>query len=205
MNIIEMNNITKTYPLGNTTVHALRGITMSIPEGDFMSKKKDISALDIRTMHETASNIIKLEKVLNLITFLAVIILFFIILIGVVNTLRMTIKERTREIGTIRAIGMRRSDVRNLIITETFLLALFSTITGTVLSFAIMELSQAWEIHASSFMNILLVDHRLYFLPSALSILFNMSLILLITVITAYFPSKNAANKTVADALRHFE
>lgn len=32
-----MNNITKTYPLGNTTVQALRGITLSIPAGDFIS------------------------------------------------------------------------------------------------------------------------------------------------------------------------
>ncbi|MBU0994174.1 MAG: ABC transporter ATP-binding protein [Proteobacteria bacterium] len=37
MSIIEMNNITKIYPLGNTTVPALRGITLSIPEGDFIS------------------------------------------------------------------------------------------------------------------------------------------------------------------------
>ena len=170
-----------------------------------MSEKKDITALDIRTMHETASNIVKLEKVLNLITFLAVIILFFIILIGVINTLRMTIKERTREIGTIRAIGMQRKDVRNLIITETFLLSLFSTIMGTIVAFLVMEISQIWEINASSFMNILLVNHRLYFLPNAMSILFNMGLILLITLMTAYFPSKKAAHKTVADALRHFE
>lgn len=37
MNIIEMDNITKQYPLGNTTVHALRGITLNIREGDFIS------------------------------------------------------------------------------------------------------------------------------------------------------------------------
>lgn len=32
-----MENITKNYPLGNTTVHALRGVTLSIHEGDFIS------------------------------------------------------------------------------------------------------------------------------------------------------------------------
>lgn len=37
MNIIEMNAITKDYPLGNTTVNALRGITLDIPEGDLIS------------------------------------------------------------------------------------------------------------------------------------------------------------------------
>jgi putative ABC transport system ATP-binding protein len=37
MNIIEMENITKQYPLGNTIVHALRGVTLTIHEGDFIS------------------------------------------------------------------------------------------------------------------------------------------------------------------------
>lgn len=37
MNIVEIRNLTKNYPLGNTTVHALRGIDMDIPEGSLMS------------------------------------------------------------------------------------------------------------------------------------------------------------------------
>lgn len=37
MNIIEIKGLKKNYPLGTTTVHALRGINMNIREGDFMS------------------------------------------------------------------------------------------------------------------------------------------------------------------------
>ncbi len=37
MNIIEINGLTKDYPLGTTTVHALRGVYMAVAEGDFMS------------------------------------------------------------------------------------------------------------------------------------------------------------------------
>jgi putative ABC transport system ATP-binding protein len=37
MNIIETAGLKKNYPLGNTTVHALRGIDLSIEKGDFMS------------------------------------------------------------------------------------------------------------------------------------------------------------------------
>jgi putative ABC transport system ATP-binding protein len=37
MNIVEIRNLTKNYPLGNTTVHALRGIDMDIPKGSLMS------------------------------------------------------------------------------------------------------------------------------------------------------------------------
>lgn len=172
---------------------------------DFMSQKIYAAVLDVRTMHETGSNIIKLEKVLNLITLSAVLVLFFIILIGVVNTLRMTIKERIREFGTIRAIGMQRNDLCRLIITETFFLALLGTISGTVFAFMIMRISQIWEIHASSFMNILLVNHRLYFVPDILSIFLNMLLILTIAVLTAYFPARKASRMIIAEALRHHE
>jgi putative ABC transport system ATP-binding protein len=37
MNIIEINGLTKDYPLGDTTVHALRGVTLEVKAGDFMS------------------------------------------------------------------------------------------------------------------------------------------------------------------------
>lgn len=37
MNIIEMKSITKDYPLGETVVHALRGVDLSVEEGEFIS------------------------------------------------------------------------------------------------------------------------------------------------------------------------
>ena len=37
MNIIEIKNLKKDYPLGETTVHALRGVSLTIKEGDFLS------------------------------------------------------------------------------------------------------------------------------------------------------------------------
>jgi putative ABC transport system ATP-binding protein len=37
MNVIELANVKKDYPLGATTVHALRGVSLAIKEGDFIS------------------------------------------------------------------------------------------------------------------------------------------------------------------------
>jgi putative ABC transport system ATP-binding protein len=37
MNVIELENVKKDYPLGATTVHALRGVSLAIKEGDFIS------------------------------------------------------------------------------------------------------------------------------------------------------------------------
>ena len=37
MKIIELNDVKKDYPLGNTTVHALKHVDFTVPEGDFLS------------------------------------------------------------------------------------------------------------------------------------------------------------------------
>ncbi len=161
--------------------------------------------IDVRTMYESASQILDLESALNIITLVAVIVLFFIILIGVINTLRMTIKERTREIGTVRAIGMQSKDVRNSFIIETVLLAAFACLGGIVMAFILMGIMSLFTINTTSIFSILLVERHLHFLPSLTSILGNFLLILGITAITAYFPARKAAKLSAAAALRHYE
>jgi len=169
-------------------------------------KKWKGTVVDVATMYETASDILKLEGVLKLITFSAVLVLFFIIVLGVVNTLRMTIRERTREIGTIRAIGMQKNDVRNSFIFETFFLTLFASVAGTLAGFAgIWILSHITINMQDNPLGMLLVNGHLYFLPTVSGIVENILLIIAIAVVTAYFPARRAATMSPASALRHFE
>ena len=62
----------------------------------------------------------------------AVAIIFLVALLIINNTLMMSTLERTREIGTMRAIGAQRGFVRGMIFTETALLALFFGALGVV-------------------------------------------------------------------------
>jgi putative ABC transport system permease protein len=55
-----------------------------------------------------------------------------IALIGIVNTLMLSVLERTREIGLLRAVGMRRPQVRAMIRSEAVILALFGAVIGVV-------------------------------------------------------------------------
>ncbi len=169
-------------------------------------KKTHAASIDVNSMYEGASDVLKLESVLNIITLTSVLVLFFIILIGVVNTLRMTIKERTREIGTIRALGMQKKDVRGIFIVETTLLALFASMAGTIFALVLMSVLSLPEFSVTDNpMGILLVNRHLYFMPTPGGIISNVILILIITFITAYFPAKRAANLSAAEALRHYE
>jgi putative ABC transport system permease protein len=56
-----------------------------------------------------------------------------IALLGIANTLALSIFERTRELGVLRAVGMRRSQVRSSVRWESIIIALFGTTLGLAL------------------------------------------------------------------------
>ena len=66
-------------------------------------------------------------SVLNALVALAVVIA----LIGIANTLALSVSERTREIGLLRAVGMSRRGVRRMIRYESAVIAAFGAVLGT--------------------------------------------------------------------------
>ncbi len=64
---------------------------------------------------------------------------------GVINTMLMSISERTREIGTLRAIGARKGDVLRMFMSEAFLIGLIGAgvgvLIGVIVSIALPSLT----------------------------------------------------------------
>ena len=60
----------------------------------------------------------------------------FIALMGIVNTLALSVFERTREIGLLRAIGMTRRQVRSMVRWESVLIATIGAVAGAVVGIA---------------------------------------------------------------------
>ena len=60
-----------------------------------------------------------------------------IALIGIVNTLILSVFERTREIGLLRAVGMKRREVKTMIRSESVIIALFGAGVGVVIGTAL--------------------------------------------------------------------
>jgi ABC-type lipoprotein release transport system permease subunit len=162
--------------------------------------------VDVQTMFENASMIVDFQRGLNTVSIVAVLILFFVILIGVVNTMRMSIRERTREIGTNRAIGMQRADVRAVFVLEIVFLALVACLAGILLAYGLMALLSRFtvELKDNPF-SMFFVNKHLYFLPKPWTIIGNFLTIVIVALVIAFFTARRAAKLRVADALRHFE
>lgn len=60
-----------------------------------------------------------------------------IAVLGIINTLALSVVERRREIGMLRAVGTQRSQVRRTIYLESMLIAIFGAIVGLVLGIAL--------------------------------------------------------------------
>ncbi|HEX3900109.1 MAG TPA: FtsX-like permease family protein [Mycobacteriales bacterium] len=56
-----------------------------------------------------------------------------IALIGIINTLMLSVFERTREVGLLRAVGMTRRQIRSMVRVESVILALFGALIGIVI------------------------------------------------------------------------
>jgi putative ABC transport system permease protein len=79
-----------------------------------------------------ASESSKLDTLLNLVRAL-LILAIVIALLGVVNTLVLSISERTREIGLMRAIGMYRGQLRQIVAAESMIISAIGALLGVIL------------------------------------------------------------------------
>src|SRR5437763_2385756 len=109
---------------------------------------------------------------------------------GIVNTLVLTVFERTREIGMLRAIGMTRRQVRRMIRHESVITALIGGVLGIVLGIVLGGLLVAR------------VDFIQFSLPIGSLIVFAV-LTVVVGILAAIFPARRAARLNVLEALQY--
>jgi putative ABC transport system permease protein len=121
-------------------------------------------------------------------------IALFIGVIGMLNTMMISVFERTKEIGTLRAVGWRRSRVVRMILTEALLLSAAGAVMGLLLS-----LGLTWFLsQVPSASNLILPSHVT---PSlALKALL---LAIVSGVLGAIYPAYLATRLQPTEALRH--
>ncbi|WP_433205133.1 ABC transporter permease [Dactylosporangium sp. CS-047395] len=72
-----------------------------------------------------------LDSILVIVQILLLIALFISVL-GVINTLLLSVIERTRELGMLRAVGLRRGQTWRMVTTESIVITVFGTLLGLV-------------------------------------------------------------------------
>ena len=111
-------------------------------------------------------------------------------LFGIVNTLVLTVFERTRELGMLRAVGMTRAQVRRMIRFESVITALIGAAIGIALGIVL------------SVLLIARVDFIVLSWPVVSLIVFVLAAII-VGLIAAIFPARRASRLNVLEALQY--
>jgi putative ABC transport system permease protein len=109
---------------------------------------------------------------------------------GIVNTLVLTVFERTREIGMLRAIGMTRRQVRRMIRHESVITAAIGGVLGIVLGIVLGGLLVSR------------VDFIVFSVPVGSLVVFAVMTIV-VGILAAIFPARRAARLNVLEALQY--
>lgn len=88
--------------------------------------------LDLTTWTDEVSFLVWVIAAIDSVSFLLIAVLTGIIAIGIMNALWIAVRERTTEIGTLRAIGMSRRRVLVMFLAEALLLGVVGCLIGTV-------------------------------------------------------------------------
>ncbi len=120
-------------------------------------------------------------------------ILLIIIAVGIMNTLWIAIRERTREIGTLRAIGMQRTRVLAMFLVEAFTLSLAAALFGSVLGLLACAAVNAAHLHAPLSVQLFLMREEVHFAVRPSVLLGSIALITGCTTAISLIPSFLAA------------
>jgi putative ABC transport system permease protein len=126
-----------------------------------------------------------------------------IVLFTVTNTMSMAVVERTTEIGTLRAIGLKQSDIRGMFVTEGLMLGGLGAILGIAVALLL-----AWVINHVGLT--WLPPGRIEPIPLAVRVageyemlLASAAVLVMVAALSAILPAARAARMNIVDALRH--
>ncbi len=159
--------------------------------------------LDVTNWEEETSFIKWIVDILSYFATLVILILVVIIGVGIMMVVWISVRERTREIGTLRAVGMQRGSVLAMFVTEGFLLGLFGTVVGTIVGLVTTLVINAAQIGLPKSWQFVFMSERLIIVPTVGWSIFGVLFITAIITGISVIPSFLAARLKPISAMSH--
>jgi len=185
-------------------------IAVSLDDNEFLDQVQGhVAALDsgleVMNWKELSPEMSYMTESMDLYMYIFIIIILLALLFGIINTMLMVVMERTKEIGMLMAIGMRKGRIFRMIVLESILLSLVGGILGILIGAGVSEIRSNHPIDLSRWSagyEALGYDSFVY-LQLQPELLLNVALMVIFTgIIAALYPAYKALRNDPADALR---
>lgn len=113
--------------------------------------------------------------------------------VGVINTMIMSVFERTREIGVLKAVGWKDRRILGMILGESIILTLVAAVVGIILGIVAVEIIFKLFITSQSFEAVLTMD----------TLLKAFGVALLVGIVGGLYPAYRASRLAPTEALRY--
>jgi putative ABC transport system permease protein len=167
--------------------------------------KKQLSAAgidcDIKTWEERSLFYRQVKNMLDMMFLFMFLIVLVIVIMSVVNTMGMAVLERTREIGTLRALGLKRRGVGALFAAEGAMIGFLGSVLGFMLNIIIWAVIGAVEPTYVPPGSTSAVPLTVALVPQFIAGL--IFFLMLLSLSAAILPARRAARQNVVDALGH--
>lgn len=159
--------------------------------------------LDLTNWHDEVSFASWTVDLMSFLSFFLGFVLLMVIGVGIMIVMWISIRERTREIGTLRAIGMQRTSVLLMFLTEGFLLGLLATAAGAVLGVVLSLALNSAAIALPVGVQFVLLSDKLIVIPTVPWVLAVVVFITVVVTAISIIPSFIAARLKPVTAMQH--
>jgi len=170
------------------------------------------ASLSVFTWDDLAGDFQAISQMKTKNTSMLIMIMLFIASMGIVNTMLMAVLERTREIGMMMALGMKKSEIKNVFLFEGGFIGALGSLVGCILGSLGSWLLEVYGISLKSMgenYNEMVaafypLKDRFYADLTFGPVFWTFLLGTLISVVATYYPASRAAKMDPVEALRHF-
>lgn len=159
--------------------------------------------LDITNWEDETNFVQWIVTALTVLATMAIAALIAIIAVGIMNVMWISIRERTREIGTLRAVGMQRTTVLAMFMVEGFLLGLLGTVGGGVAGLLLSALLNGLHVTLPRNWQFVFFSEKLVVSPTTSWVVFSVGFITVAITAVSLIPSFLAARLKPITAMSH--
>jgi ABC-type lipoprotein release transport system permease subunit len=159
--------------------------------------------LDLTNWHDEVSFVAWTVDLMSAVSFFFAAVLLQVIGVGIMIVMWISIRERTREIGTLRAIGMQRRSVLAMFLAEGCLLGLLSTAAGIALGLGVSFGLDAAHVTLPQGAQFVLLSDHLVIIPTLKWALASSGFITGTVTVISVIPSFIAARLKPVSAMSH--
>jgi putative ABC transport system permease protein len=157
----------------------------------------------VSILDDFMSLFVSLIGTIKTVTLVIFMIMMAVIVIGISNTFQMVLRERTVEIGTLRALGLRKKGVLTVFLAEAAAVILSGLAGGSILALLVGGILSALRLKLDETLSMFLAQGHVRFDPEPTQIAGALAFVLCAGLFAAWRPARHAADLLPADALRH--